>query len=223
MARVIELVRGTWVDGLADEVASEIQSLCDLLDSRMAEAVISLDLFEDGAEQSKASWEFVGTRTGSYTGEVPLEYVRRVPFLYARTFVTTLAQIARALRKLAALETADAKAEIKAAADSVEKALPELRPIRDSAEHAEDRVRGRGKANKPLPRVPLNNPIVQAPAGGLIADSLNGRYYGWTIEDGSYAEVEVSDATLEVARTAVQRVYDALRWHDPGEHRSPGR
>jgi hypothetical protein len=45
---------------------------------------------------------------------------------------------------------------------------------------------------------------------------LNGRHFGCTVEDGTYAEVEVSDATVEVARAAVQRVYDALPWRTHG-------
>jgi hypothetical protein len=36
-----------------------------------------------------------------------------------------------------------------------------------------------------------------APGGALIMDMLNGRCFGCTIEDGSYAEVDVLDATVE--------------------------
>lgn len=46
----------------------------------------------------------------------------------------------------------------------------------------------------------------------MIIDNLNGDHYGGTIADGSYAEVEVADATSEIARVAVQAVFDALPW-----------
>ena len=40
---------------------------------------------------------------------------------------------------------------------------------------------------------------LEAPGGGvLVGDSLNNRHYGCTVDDGSYAEVEVADETLEV-------------------------
>lgn len=45
---------------------------------------------------------------------------------------------------------------------------------------------------------------------------LNGRHYGGTVEDGTYAEVDVSDATVEAARAAVQRALDALPWKSFG-------
>ncbi len=50
----------------------------------------------------------------------------------------------------------------------------------------------------------------------MRGDMLNGRHFGCTVEDGTYAEVEVSDATVEVARAAVQQVYDALPWRTHG-------
>ena len=52
-----------------------------------------------------------------------------------------------------------------------------------------------------------------------MMDMLNGRNFGCTIEDGTYAEIEVSDATVETARAAVQAVFDALPWR-PGHRRS---
>jgi hypothetical protein len=41
---------------------------------------------------------------------------------------------------------------------------------------------------------------------------------GCTVNDGSYAEVEVADDTLEVARVAVQAIFDALPWR-PGHRK----
>ena len=59
--------------------------------------------------------------------------------------------------------------------------------------------------------------MIEAPGGGvLVSDSLNGRCYGCTVEDGSYAEIEVSDATVEIARAVVQGVLDVLPWRPMG-------
>lgn len=45
----------------------------------------------------------------------------------------------------------------------------------------------------------------------MVIEALNNQHFGGTIADGTYAEVEVADATTEVARVAVQAVYNALR------------
>jgi hypothetical protein len=55
--------------------------------------------------------------------------------------------------------------------------------------------------------------LIHAPQGGaMVVDALNNQHFGGTVADGTYAEVEVADATTEIARAAVQAVYDALPW-----------
>jgi hypothetical protein len=46
----------------------------------------------------------------------------------------------------------------------------------------------------------------------MVVDALNNQHFGGTVADGTYAEVEVADATTEIARAAVQAAYDALPW-----------
>lgn len=72
----------------------------------------------------------------------------------------------------------------------------------------------RGQAfGKKIATKPVNNSLIHAPNGGaMIIDALNNQHFGGTIADGTYAEVEIADATTEVARAAVQAVYDALPW-----------
>jgi hypothetical protein len=91
-------------------------------------------------------------------------------------------------------------------------AFPGLKGVRDSAEHVEERVRGEAFGKK-IATQPISNSMVDAPDGGvMIIGSLNGDCYGGTIADGTYAEVEVTDRSTEVARAAVQAAYDALPW-----------
>lgn len=81
----------------------------------------------------RAKWE---------AGELPDELKHRLPFLHAQTFVTALAQVGRAMYALAELDTGSAKVELLAARDDFAAALPTLKHVRDSVEHAEDRLRG---------------------------------------------------------------------------------
>jgi hypothetical protein len=78
--------------------------------------------------------------------------------------------------------------------------------------HVEERVRGEARGEK-ITAPPVMNNMIHAPNGGIIVtESLNNQHFGGTIEDGTYAEVEVADATTEIARAAVQAVFDALPW-----------
>jgi len=152
----------------------------------------------------RAKWE---------AGELPRSYAHRLPFLHARTFLTSLAQLGRAMSEMAKLDTGDAKTTIREACDRFDAALPHVKPVRDSIEHAEDRMRGLGRDKKTMTLAPISNRMIEAPGGGvLVGDALNNRHYGCTVDDGSYAEVEVADDTLEVAREAVQAIFDALPW-----------
>lgn len=150
-------------------------------------------------------------------GELPRQLSHRLPFLHAEVFVTSLAQVGRTLRTLAQLDVGTATVEVAHARDALETELPALKAIRDSVEHAEDRLRGRGKSGQRLTLAPVTNNAIHAPNGGaLIGGMLNNNSLGWTTDDGTYREVEISDATVEIARAAVQRVLDALPWKKNG-------
>jgi hypothetical protein len=143
----------------------------------------------------------------------PEAYRQRVIFIHARSFVTTLALLQRSLIAICdySFESAVA-AKLEQARDDFASALPGLKHVRDSAEHGEDRVRGQAFGKK-IATQPVSNSLIHAPQGGaMVVDALNNQHFGGTIADGTYAEVEIADATTEIARAAVQAVYDALPW-----------
>ncbi len=159
----------------------------------------------------RAKWE---------AGELPDELKHRLPFLHAQTFVTALAQVGRAMYALAELDTGSAKVELLAARDDFAAALPTLKHVRDSVEHAEDRLRGHNRRGQTMTLAPVTNTAVHAPTGGvLIGGMLNGSNFGWTVEGGDYQEVEISETTIEAARSSVQRALDALPWQTHGHPR----
>jgi hypothetical protein len=262
MARLIELERGTWIEGLDEDVNREVESLCGVMENNVIDAVLALVMFEQASAAShesafgKGAWErdrelerrrreeleaqepeIDGASYGDHVtrlyeqakrdvvrakweaGELPRSYTHRLPFLHARTFMTSLAQLGRAMSEMAKLDTGDAKTTIGEARDQFDAALPHLKPVRDSIEHAEDRMRGLDREKKTMTLAPISNQMIEAPGGGvLVGDALNNRHYGCTVNDGSYAEVEVADNTLDVAGVAVQAIFDALPWR-PGHRR----
>lgn len=146
----------------------------------------------------------------------PEAYKRRLPFIHARSFVNVLAQLRRGLVALTDYELGEAtNASIRAGLETFDTAVPGLVGVRDSSEHAEDRVRWRVR-NQRLEPGPVENQMIHAPGGGaLVMESISGRRFGGTIADGTYAEVDVADGTTEVARAVVQAVFDVLPWR-PG-------
>jgi hypothetical protein len=256
MARLVELERGTWIEGLEDRVGREVESLCYVMESNVTDAVLALAMFEQASATAhehgldKAAWdrdrelerrrreeleteepeiegEWIGARMTRLSeqarrdvvrakwdaGELPQSYAHRLPFIHARTFMTSLAQLRRAMGEIAKLDIGGAQERVEAARDQFDAALPDLKPVRDSIEHAEDRMRGLNRKKTAMTLAPISNQMIEAPGGGvLVGDALNGRHYGGTIDDGTYAEVEVADDTLETARVAVQEIFDALPW-----------
>lgn len=143
----------------------------------------------------------------------PESYQRRVVFIHARSFVTTLAVLQRSLLEIGKypLESS-VRSAIQCACDNFASAVPGLKGVRDSVAHVEERARGEARGEK-ITAAPIMNNAIHAPDGGVIVtESLNNQHFGGTIEDGTYAEVEVADTTTEIARAAVQAIFDALPW-----------
>lgn len=154
----------------------------------------------------------------------PEDYKRRVIFIHARSFVTTLAVQQRVLLSLCDYDLDPSiTVRLEQACKAFASALPGLKGVRDSAAHVEDRVRGKAFGRQ-IATKPVTNTMIHAPNGGImVIEALNNQHFGGTIADGTYAEVEVADATTEVARVAVQAVYDALPWRPGHRIRDPSR
>lgn len=149
----------------------------------------------------------------------PEAYKHRVPFIHAQSFVSTLAVLQRSLVAIAGYAfDVPTKARLQEACNDFAAALPGLKDVRDSIAHIEERVRTEARGAK-IKTQPVTNSMVHAPQGGVtIINALNNQHFGGTIADGTYVEVEVADATTEVAGAAVQAVFDALPWK-PGHRR----
>jgi hypothetical protein len=149
----------------------------------------------------------------------PDSYKDRVAFILAQSFVSTLALVQRSLLALTRYPfELKVAVSIQKACDDFAAALPGLKDVRDSVAHAEDRIRGEARGKK-ITTQPVSNALIYAPDGGaMVISAINNQHYGGTTADGTYVEVEVTDATTEVARAAVQAIYDALPWM-PGHRR----
>jgi hypothetical protein len=150
-------------------------------------------------------------------GELPREIAHNEPFILAKTFLYAADTMDRVLTRLA--ERSELPPAAIAACLAFKNVIPQLRGVRNSAQHIEDRARGLGTGNKPLDLKPIDNSMIKAPGGALVLNSLNGNRYGSTMADGHYGEVEVSAATLAAMRDALEGLVNALKWHGPVQRR----
>ena len=159
--------------------------------------------------QADAEWEVTSARAAA--GEVPREYMHRLPLLYAHAFLYALDGIIKTLAVLA--DEPGLSPNIAQASVALEQSLSSVRGVRDSAHHLEDRARGLDRHRRPLNLQPIMNNAINAPRGGVVAlGNLNRDLLGYTTADGSHQEVEISKGTLHLAQQAIQQVIDSLQW-----------
>lgn len=151
------------------------------------------------------------------TGAWPREYEHNLSFIYAKAFLHSMDGISKLLGVLS--KEPSITADVVKYHQRFKNDFPNLKGVRDSEQHREDRGRGLDRKGKPLNLKPINNNMISAPGGGILASgNLNGNRYGNTMEDGSYVEVEVSPASLRQAQECIQGIIDELAWRGPKRH-----
>jgi hypothetical protein len=154
------------------------------------------------------------------SGEIPEAHLGRAIFMYAHAFLYALDGIGKTLTALGS--GAWVPAAVVTARDDFYRNLPTLTDVRDTSHHLEDRARGLDRRGHALALKPVMNTAINAPGGALILNNLNGSQFGSTIGDGSFAEVNVSANSLDLAKSAIQSCIDAFTWR-PSKHHVPFR
>jgi len=179
----------------------------------------------DHSEFSRERWEEIQIETelrfkreAWRNGRLPREFSHNQIFIHARSFLYALDLFEKFLTALK--QTPGVPREIKQIRKEFLAAFPDLKGVRDTAQHMEDRARLRSssKSSKPLELKPIDNHIVKAEGGVLILNSLIGTKYGNTMSDGHYGEVDVSPESMEKLRDIFQRIVDLFAWKGPKRH-----
>ena len=179
---------------------------------------------EKGGMNSHENWEEVRFETDVRFkrehwagGAIPREFEHNTSFLYARAFLYALDGFDKFLGVLA--KTENVPPQVTDIHQRMAKAFPNLRGVRNSAQHQEDRARSLGVGGKPLDLKPIHNGMVSAPGGGvLMLNCLNGSNYGSTMADGHYGEVDVSPDSMSALQELLSEVLDAFIWKGPKQH-----
>jgi hypothetical protein len=146
-------------------------------------------------------------------GKLPESYRHRLPFIHARSYLFTMDRLKRLIGVLADMPRVPQ--QVADAPQALHRLLPDLRGIRNSVAHFEDRSRGLRRNGQPLDLKPVENRFISAPRGAIIVENLCDNLFGSTMADGSYGEVEVSEAALQQVVALVQQIIDAFEWTGP--------
>lgn len=151
-------------------------------------------------------------------GVIPLNHRHRFVFLYAKSFLYALDTIDKFLKVLS--EEDGAPEIIKKLHAKIVDEFPNLRGVRNSAQHLEDRARGlgAGKVPKLLELQPMDNGFYVAPQGALMLSNLNDTRLGYTMSNGHYGEVDISEESMSKITTILQEVYNSFPWKGFPQH-----
>ena len=196
--RVFEVIKQGYFIKDYQTTQSDAHSLLSLLDSVFYDANLALHLYEEAMASFRAHMR-TEERREAWHG-VPPELFIKMPNMHARSFIYALDTFQKSLKLLAARPSASG--ELVNCTTDFKQAFPDLIDVRDSAHHAEDRVRGlRFKKEIEM-------------SGSLYIDVLQGRQYTNTLGDGRIGSVEVSASKMEQLQEIFQRILDSFTWID---------
>lgn len=156
------------------------------------------------------------------SGEWPESYEHRLIFMHAKSFLYSIDRIHMTLKELSNLkeevpESMEFPKSVEDAKERFNNAFPDLRKVRNTTAHVEDRARGQHHGTE-LPLKPIQNSLISAPEGAIAIENLNGNRFGSIMENGEYGEVEISAAKIEVLTDCIQSVIEAFDWRGPARH-----
>ncbi|MBQ4658286.1 hypothetical protein HPB55_29905 [Klebsiella michiganensis] len=152
------------------------------------------------------------------SGEHPLSHLHRVIFLHAKSFIYALDAIEKFLKVIS--EEQDSPHKIKLLHAQIDSDFPNLRGVRNSAHHPEDRARGlgAGKPPQPLKLQTVDSDFFSAPQEALMLGSLCETKFGCTMADGHYGEVDISKESMVKLQFIIQEAFNAFEWIGPKQH-----
>jgi len=186
-------IPGDWIAHEDRDKAFEIDMILKEFVGALDEAALVLALYN---EATASGPPHPADRRGSN---------QRLRRLYAKCFVYALdeaTQLALVLEKDPGVPE-----QAKQLCRRFNSSIPDLRDLRNSLHHTEDRIRGLGRDKTPLP-----TPLI------IMRGFAENRLCATTDkEERPYAEVEISHATLSVACRIAEELIWSFEWIGPGD------
>jgi hypothetical protein len=181
-----------WIDHTDRDFASDLLRSLDSAVHQFNDALVACDFFKPFTLED-VIWDTSGVVC---RWDDPLK--DRVRFLYARAYVYSLDSTRAFVHVLSTQPGIPPAAE--AACKAFLQRFGDIREIRNSLQHIEERAEAKGSFGKRL-----TGPI-------LDLGSLNERRFGITTGSGQRMEVEISEQFLELVRSALVEIIWSFEW-----------
>jgi hypothetical protein len=141
-------------------------------------------------------------------GILPQSYVLRFAFVHAHSFLYALASFERDLESLRAFPQTKKAATVALA--ELDRALPSIRKIRNSAVHADDRIQGYGS-----PGAKKRGEQMSVAKGMLLVSVLRNNTLEYTVDDGTVQGVAVSEEAIVALVAILNDFLASMEWTGP--------
>jgi hypothetical protein len=149
-------------------------------------------------------------------GAIPFHFPRFRALICAKSFVYALDSFEKVLAVLMKLE--GAPSELQISHNMFLEAFPDLRSLRDTSHHIEDRLRKLDRKKRAIALKEFDIGIVSSPGGVVILNTLNGDTYCATLEDGTVGELDISPASLNNLVAIFERALASFSWVGEPRH-----
>jgi hypothetical protein len=136
---------------------------------------------------------------------IPFDQFQKLPMIYAHSFLDSIVKIANTMfvmtrENKTPLIPSSFRTKLTALKDEFDVEFPNVRDIRNSWQHIEDRMRGKGQHESDL----QTNLLILS---SLFDDNLT-----YTIADGTTQSILIGEHTFRRAEYYVQSVFDCFEW-----------
>lgn len=90
--------------------------------------------------------------------------------------------------------------------------FPNLREVRNSIHHQEDRRRHLKNGGKRIDLKPISTPIIRSDKGMMAISIIHDTKYGCTMSDGHYGEVDVSEESMKKLQELLVDIIQEFEW-----------
>lgn len=142
-------------------------------------------------------------------GYLPSSLISKPPFVFAKAFIHALDLFGKFLGDIA--QDRSAPSGINAIHDRFFEALPDLKGVRNSIQHAEDRSKGMARGKK-IDLKEIDKSKISIEGTALVNSGLSGSKFGTTMADGHYGAVDITADTVGIMRSALLDVYSVFDW-----------
>ncbi|WP_332847590.1 hypothetical protein [Pseudomonas lactucae] len=171
------------------------------------EANAAFNLFQDAYRIECQSERTIEAQVGT-----PKHLRRWHPFIYARSFLFSLDYFQCLLGQIA--QDDRSPASVKAVSEKLNVLIPDVRHVRNSAHHIEQRIEGLHHKS-PIHTKPIDNEFIYAPQGGMIIGSLMMDRLSYTMQNGEVGGVSVNEETMLFFAEIYQELLYSFEWYGP--------